>query len=358
MLPVRVLIIDDSVTVRKQLCDMLANCREIEVAGIASSGATGLARIPQINPDVVTLDVEMPGMTGLETLAEIRRLYPRIPVIMVSVMTELGAAVAVRALATGAADYVVRPGENARLNGAAEQVREELIGKILTLSGEAAIARPTAANLGQRIFRPTSRPCSFGVLAVGSSTGGPTALATLIGDLPEDIAVPVLVVQHMPPVFTRFLAERLNTQSKLRVREAEQGVKLAPGEVWIAPGDYHLTIARGAGEPIIVLNQEAPENSCRPAVDVMFRSVAEIFGPRTLAIVLTGMGSDGARGAMHIREAGGEVLVQDKASSVVWGMPGAVVCAGAADKICSLPELSFEIAQRLKPRTLAAAGII
>jgi two-component system chemotaxis response regulator CheB len=166
--------------------------------------------------------------------------------------------------------------------------------------------------------------------------------------LPEHFPVPVVVVQHMPPVFTRLLAERLNAQSKIQVREAEQGRELEAGHVWIAPGDHHLTIARKGTTAILELNQDPPENSCRPAVDVLFRSVARAYGPNALAVVMTGMGSDGARGAGHIREAGGEVFVQDEASSVVWGMPGAVVQSGCANKICPLPEISLDIVRRVQ----------
>ncbi len=185
------------------------------------------------------------------------------------------------------------------------------------------------------------------VLAIGASTGGPNALAEVVPRLPGDLPFPVLVVQHMPPLFTRLLAERLNSQSKLRVREAEAGRELKPGEVWIARGDYHMVVARSGSSVCLTLNQNPPENSCRPAVDVLFRSVAQVFGASVLGVVMTGMGSDGARGAAQIRDAGGEILVQDEASSVVWGMPGAVVSAGLADKICPLAELSGEVVHRI-----------
>jgi two-component system chemotaxis response regulator CheB len=169
--------------------------------------------------------------------------------------------------------------------------------------------------------------------------------------------VPVVVVQHMPPVFTRLLAERLNSSSPLSVCEGEAGMPLEPGQVWIAPGNYHMTVARKGTGVVLNLNQEPPENSCRPAVDVLFRSVAKTYGPNVLAVVMTGMGSDGARGAMHIREAGGGIVVQDEASSVVWGMPGAVVDAGAADKICPLPEISQEIVRRVNSSRARASGM-
>jgi two-component system chemotaxis response regulator CheB len=185
------------------------------------------------------------------------------------------------------------------------------------------------------------------ILAIGTSTGGPNALAAVIPRLPEAFPVPVVVVQHMPPLFTRLLADRLNSQSQLQVREGEPGSVVEAGQVWIAPGDHHMTVVRKGAQSFLKLNQDPPENSCRPAVDVLFRSVARAYGPSALAVVMTGMGSDGTRGAAHIREGGGEVFVQDEATSVVWGMPGAVVSSGCADKICPLGDLSQEIVRRV-----------
>jgi two-component system chemotaxis response regulator CheB len=235
-----------------------------------------------------------------------------------------------------------------------EQVRQELVAKIISLAGRCSHAVPAPAISplkrkpgGQRID----------ILTIGTSTGGPNALGEVIPYLPEDFPVPVVVVQHMPPLFTRLLAERLDSRSPLAVREGEAGKPLEPGQVWIAPGDYHLTVARKGTGVVLNLNQEPPENSCRPAVDVLFRSVAQIYGPNVLGVVMTGMGSDGARGAMHIREAGGEIVVQDEASSVVWGMPGAVVSAGAADKIYPLPEISQEIVRRVTSSRARPSGV-
>jgi two-component system chemotaxis response regulator CheB len=344
MLPVRVLIVDDSVVVRKLLCDLLTTSAEVEVVGTASSGAIALAKIPQLNPDVITLDIEMPGLNGIQTLTEIRKRYPRLPVIMFSTLTERGAAITLEALSLGASDYVTKPTNSGNLASAMEQVRLELTPKIISLGrrcihmGAAPAVFPLrAASGGQRID----------ILAIGTSTGGPNALAAVIPYLPEDFPVPVVVVQHMPPLFTRLLADRLDSCSKLTVCEGETDVRLEPGRVWIARGGYHMTVARKGTAVVLSLNQEPPENSCRPAVDVLFRSVAQIYGPHVLGVVMTGMGSDGARGAKHIREAGGGIVVQDEDSSVVWGMPGAVVEAGAADKICSLPEISPEITRRV-----------
>lgn len=354
MLPVRVLIIDDSVVVRKLLCEALATSPEVNVAGTASSGAIALAKIPQLNPDVITLDIEMPGLNGIQTLTEIRKLYPKLPVIMFSTLTERGAAITLEALSLGASDYATKPSNSESLANAKDQVRQELVAKIICLAGRSshAVHAPALSSLkrkpgGQRID----------ILAIGASTGGPNALGEVIPHLPGDFPVPVVVVQHMPPMFTRLLADRLNSCSRLAVHEGEAGKLLEPGQVWIAPGNYHMTVERKGTGAILNLNQEVQENSCRPAVDVLFRSVAQTYGPNTLAVVMTGMGSDGARGAMHIREAGGGIVVQDEASSVVWGMPGAVVSAGVADKICPLEEISQEIVRRVTSSRARVFGV-
>jgi len=354
MPPVRVLVVDDSIVVRKLLSEALASSPEIDVAGTASSGVIALARIPQLNPDAVTLDIEMPGLNGIETLAEIRKLYPKLPVIMFSTLTERGAAITLEALSLGASDYVTKPTNSPSLANAMEQVRRELVGKILSLAGRTPGKRSPVVLPDSRDF---TSPIE--ILAIGTSTGGPNALAEVIPRLPSDFPIPTVVVQHMPPLFTRMLAERLNSHSSLLVQEAESGKALQPGQVWIARGDFHMAVARTGTGVALTLNQESPENSCRPAVDVLFRSVAQVYGAGALAVVMTGMGSDGCRGALHIREAGGEILVQDEASSVVWGMPGAVVGAGVADKICPLEEIASQIVRRVSashPRTSAEAA--
>ncbi|HTS07384.1 MAG TPA: chemotaxis response regulator protein-glutamate methylesterase [Candidatus Eisenbacteria bacterium] len=344
MPPVRVLVVDDSVVVRKLLSEALASVPQLQLAGTASNGAIALAKIPQVNPDVVTLDIEMPGLNGIETLTEIRKLYPSLPVIMFSTLTEHGAAITLEALSLGASDYLTKPTNTSSLASSMAQVRRELTAKILSLVGRDQ--RVNSAPV-QHSNRRTSAGAPIEILAIGTSTGGPKALAELIPQLPSDFPVPIVVVQHMPPLFTRLLAERLNSQSQIRVSEAEAGCPLEAGHVWIAPGDHHMTISPTGTQTILSLNQDPPENSCRPAVDVLFRSVARAYGPHTLAVVMTGMGSDGARGAAHVHQAGGEIFVQDEPTSVVWGMPGAIVSAGLADKICPLEEISQEVIRRV-----------
>jgi two-component system chemotaxis response regulator CheB len=355
MLPVRVLVVDDSVVVRKLLCEALASSAEVQVAGTASSGAIALAKIPQLNPDVITLDIEMPGLNGIQTLTQIRKLYPKLPVIMFSTLTERGAAITLEALSLGASDYMTKPSNSDSLASAMEQVGRELTAKIVSLASRGRGSAPPSPPVVAPRRKLGAQPIDL--LAIGTSTGGPNALAEVIPRLSQDFPVPVVVVQHMPPLFTRLLAERLNSQSRLAVQEAEAGRKLEPGQVWIARGDYHLTVARKGTTVVLDLNQNPPENSCRPAVDALFRSAAQVYGPRVLGVVMTGMGSDGARGAAHIREAGGEILVQDEPSSVVWGMPGAVVSTGAADKICPLSEISQEIVRRVAASRTHVAGL-
>jgi two-component system chemotaxis response regulator CheB len=355
--PIRVLVVDDSMVVRKVLGDILAASPAIELAGTASSGEIALVKIPQLKPDVVTLDIEMPGMSGLQALAQIRKLYPKLPVIMFSTLTEHGAAATLEALALGATDYATKPTSGDGLADAKQQIHRELIAKITALRAP-AIRLPLSA-IPALPHRPIQR--RIDVVAIGTSTGGPNALAEVIPLLPEDLAVPVVIVQHMPALFTHLLAKHLDGKAKLGVREGSAGILLEPSHVWIAPGDHHMFLYRDKNVIRIGINQDAPEHSCRPAVDVLFRSVARTFGPHALAVVMTGMGSDGALGAKAIRQAGGEILIQDQATSVVWGMPGAVAAAGLADQIYPLgniaPEIIRRVASRRTPALRASAAV-
>ena len=363
---IRVLIVDDAVVVRQILSGLLAADPDIEVVGTAANGRIAMAKIPQTNPDLVTLDVEMPEMDGLQTLAEIRKISPRLPVIMFSTLTERGAAVTIDALSAGASDYVTKPANVGSVGTAISRIRDELIPKIKALVGRAAPAvKPaTPKPAPARPIPPAgSGPIAFGgrieALAIGVSTGGPNALSALLPQLPANLGVPVFIVQHMPPMFTRFLADRLASQSKLKVVEGSDGLPVSSGQVYIAPGDFHLTVERRATGLFLATNKAMPENSCRPAVDALFRSVAKTYGPRTLAVVLTGMGSDGLRGCEVIREAGGRVFAQDQATSVVWGMPGFVANAGLAEKVLPLDRIAPEIIRTISgaaPAPIRAAG--
>ena len=350
MPPLRILVVDDSAVIRRVLSELLSADPELVVAGTAGNGIQALARIPDLKPDLITLDIEMPGMNGLETLVEIRKLYPKLPVIMFSSLTERGANATLDALARGASDYVTKPSAEA----SPERVGEELIRKIKSLCvvrsprpGSSPIPAPVSG-------RPSGR---IDVIAIGTSTGGPNALTTLIPKFPADFPVPIVIVQHMPPLFTRLLAERLSSLGRLKVREGKEGENLRPGHVWIAPGDNHMTVARKGMEFVLGLNHDPQENSCRPAVDVLFRSVAQSYGSHVLAVVLTGMGNDGTRGAAAIREAGGQVIVQDEASSVVWGMPGSIVASQLADHAYPLSSIAAEVVRRVSVRRLIAGAV-
>lgn len=376
---IRVLVVDDAVVIRRLLTDVLSADPEIEVVGVAPNGRIALAKLPQLAPDIVTLDVEMPEMNGLDTIVELRKNYPRLPVIMFSTLTVRGATTTLEALSLGATDYSTKPANVGSVALAQQQVRDELIPKIKALvgrrggvpgrapgtpfgSGGAAAMGRGARGSGVAPARPVGRlPTTPEVLAIGVSTGGPNALAELLPQLPAGFPVPIVVVQHMPPMFTRFLAERLDGRCRLRVVEAQEGMVLEPGRVYIAPGDWHMMVARRPTGVYITTHQGPPENSCRPAVDVLFRSCAAVFGGATLAVVLTGMGQDGLRGCQALAELGAQILAQDEQTSVVWGMPGFVAEAGLAEKVLPLGQLAPEIVRRVSAvgpawRSRAAAG--
>lgn len=379
MARIRVLVVDDSVVTRKVLCEALSADPEIEVAATAADGHIALAKIPNLNPDLITLDIEMPGKSGLETLVEIRKSHPNLPVIMFSTLTERGASATLEALSLGASDYVAKPSSSGSVEETRAKIRAELIPKmkalcarrvwerkLLTLEGAKKANPPSMApgNTRAETQSITPKTRSFpaiesriDVLAIGTSTGGPNALAELIPMLAGDFPVPIVIVQHMPPLFTRLLAERLAKQCAIRIQEGREGEILKAGEAWIAPGDYHMTVHRDASGVRLAMNKEPAENSCRPAVDVLFRSVAKAYGSHCLAVVLTGMGTDGARGSQYVTEAGGRVVVQDEETSVVWGMPGAVVAAGLAEGIYPLREIATAIDRRVRGLRGEAVGM-
>ncbi|MEQ1630932.1 MAG: chemotaxis response regulator protein-glutamate methylesterase [Planctomycetota bacterium] len=365
----RVLVVDDAVVVRRLVSDALNADPEIEVCGTASNGKLALELMLQVAPDAVTLDVEMPELDGLSTLRELRKKWPRLPVIMLSALTEKGASVTLDCLSAGASGYVTKPTGVGNMAAAKERVHSELAPMIKALCHrKLAAAAPAAGAPGTGAPRPTPtgppRPHApqpvlrtAEILAIGVSTGGPNALAELIPALPADLAVPVVIVQHMPPVFTRLLAERLASKSKVPVTEAMEGETLQPGHVYVAPGDFHMVLQRHGNDVRISLNQEPPENSCRPAVDPLFRSVSAIYGKRALGVVLTGMGRDGLRGCEVLREAGAQILAQDEETSVVWGMPGFVARAGLADEVIPLARVAAEIARRVVAKPIRLSGV-
>jgi two-component system chemotaxis response regulator CheB len=391
---ISVLVVDDSVVIRRLVTSVLSEDPSIEVVGSAASGRLALAKIVQLRPDIVTLDVEMPDMDGLEALAEIRRTNPRLPVIMFSTVTERGAAATLDALTLGANDYVTKPTAVGSVNEAMESVRHQLLPKIKALVGRAAGARqigaavpgrtqPAPSRPSTRAARPTEPgpatplpvaapsaapvvarragpPSRVELVAIGLSTGGPDALSELLPKLPANLPVPVVIVQHMPAVFTRLFAERLTAKCSVPVHEAAHGDLVLPGHVYIAPGDYHMTLVREGDTVRVATNQEPPDNWCRPSVNVLFRSVAAVYGGSTLAVVLTGMGQDGLRGCEQLRATGAQILAQDEATSVVWGMPGIVATTGLADRVLPLTEVAPEIIRLVaagRPAVAKAAAV-
>ena len=355
--PIRVMVVDDSVVVRKIVTDVLSEDPAIDVVGTAVNGRVAVAKLDQLKPDLITMDIEMPEMNGIEAVRAIRAARSRVPIIMFSTLTERGATATLDALSAGANDYVTKPANVGSVSASMESVRQQLIPKIKGLLGRPAQAGPIRAAAPvtpPRPAAPRQGPAkSPAVLVIGSSTGGPEALAKVVPALPASLPVPILLVQHMPPVFTRQFAQRLDRLSALRVVEAVDGTPLVPGTIHLAPGDHHLVV-RGTGRGLTTaLNQAPPENFCRPAVDPLFRSAVAAFDGAVLGVVLTGMGSDGRDGAAAIRDAGGTVVVQDQATSVVWGMPGAVASAGLADEILPLDRIAETIVRALPTPALA-----
>ena len=339
---IRVLVVDDSVVIRRLVCHALEEDPLIEVVGIAANGAAALSRIPQLNPDVLTLDIEMPELDGLALLKQLRPRYPNLRVVMFSTLTDRGASATLEALALGADDYVTKASNAGSLDVSLGNLRRELVPKIHQFFS-ADTRHPPAMETSPQIARGATRA---DVIAIGISTGGPSALATLIPQLPADLRAPVLIVQHMPPLFTRLLAERLDASTKLEVREGVAGDPVVPGRIYVAPGDFHMRVIKGRRGLELHLDQEPPLNSCRPAVDALFASVADAYGSAAVGAVLTGMGQDGLDGAARLKARGASVYVQDEATSVVWGMPGSVAGAGLADAVLPLSGIAGALVRR------------
>jgi two-component system chemotaxis response regulator CheB len=349
----RILIVDDSAVMRSLLRSVVCAEEGLEVAGIAADGESALSAIESLHPDLILLDVEMPVMDGLATLRQMRARGHKIPVIMCSSLTQRGAQVTIEALACGAADYVAKPAGQASREAATRALALDLIPRIRALTSRPqpqpllpSAARSPLAPPMPPVHKPQPVSSLPLVLAIGVSTGGPAALDVLLPALPANFPLPVLIVQHMPELFTKLFAQRLDGQCRLRAREAAEGDPVRAGVISIARGNWHLEVLaalRLGLPPTLHLNQKPLENHCRPAVDVLFRSVAEVYGSGVLAVVLTGMGSDGLAGCRAIRDRGGSVLVQDEATSTVWGMPGAVAGAGLAHHVLPLQAIVPEI---------------
>ncbi|MGC8550413.1 MAG: protein-glutamate methylesterase/protein-glutamine glutaminase [Acidobacteriaceae bacterium] len=342
---IRVLVVDDSVVFRSLVSRMVEQDPLLELVGTARNGADAVAKIPRFQPDLVTLDVEMPELDGLGALRQIAGNYPHIRVIMFSSLTARGAQVTVEALMAGASDYMTKPSGGPVSSDSFLYLARDLSSKIRGLfparvAGQRKL-RAVVPTLIKPVFRPAPLKLRLAprVFVIGVSTGGPSALAEIVPQIPADFPLPIAIVQHMPPHFTRLLAERLARVSKIPVVEAADGMIAAPGTALIAPGDYHMRLVQDGARLKVSLNQQPPENSCRPAVDVLFRSVADACQGAVVAAVLTGMGQDGLLGVRQLKDFGATVFAQDRASSVVWGMPGAVAKAGLADATLPLHQI-------------------
>jgi two-component system, chemotaxis family, protein-glutamate methylesterase/glutaminase len=351
----KVLVVDDAMLIRRLVTDALSHDAAIDVVGEAANGRIALQKIAQLSPDLVTLDIEMPEMDGLATLREIRKINPRLPVIMFSSYTERGAADTLEALHLGASDYVTKPNSAGGKGLAQQRIEDSLVPKIRALCRvgtgmPAAPGRPVAAAAAPKPFtmRALGTAPRADIVAIALSTGGPSALGAVLSELPSDFAAPIVLVQHMPSMFTRLLAERLNNQTSLNVIEATDGQVITPGTVYVAPGDLHLQVKKGSSQIVTSLTDDPPEHSHRPSADVLFRSVAQVYGSRALAMVLTGMGEDGLNGSREITRAGGRVIVQDEATSVVWEMPGRIAQAGIADGVLPIGEMASELMKRTR----------
>ncbi|MFQ5542923.1 MAG: chemotaxis response regulator protein-glutamate methylesterase [Nitrospiria bacterium] len=369
---VRVLVVDDSVIIRKAVSDALGLVSGVEVVGTASNGKIALEKVEALKPDVMVLDIEMPVATGFDVLRGMKKKRLHVRTIMFSTLTSRGASQTLEALSLGAHDYISKP------TATSEGYRDNLRRVADELGPKIKQFRPMAPRRPLRQIKPKSAPvASTGngrslnakalspttpiekkpsvlpkvsgvrlkngvspqVVAIGISTGGPDALAKLMPTFSKDFPLPIVIVQHMPPLFTKLLAERLDGMSKIKIVEAVEGMLLESGVAYIAPGDNHLVVKNRLGRVVLALNRNAAENSCRPSADVLFRSVAEVYGNRALGVIMTGMGQDGFKGCQVMKKKGAQIIAQDEATSVVWGMPSYVVHDGLADTVLPLEEL-------------------
>jgi two-component system chemotaxis response regulator CheB len=349
---IRVLVVDDAVVMRKLISEALSRDPELEVVGVAANGRIALQKVTQVNPDIITLDVEMPEMDGLETLRELRKTHPKMPVLMFSTVTTRGAAATLDALSLGASDYVTKPANVGSVTECIERLQGELVAKIKLhcrhLCPQPLFTPARGASPTPPVAFRSASPSVASVVCIATSTGGPNALAEVFAHFPASFPLPLLIVQHMPPLFTAMLAERLNKLGSVRFHEGAENQLVECGHAYLAPGGKHMEVRRVGTRVVLHVQEDPPENSCRPAADVLFRSAVAVYGGNILGVVMTGMGQDGMRGCELICHSGGRVVVQDEASSVVWGMPGSVAQAGYADKIVPLDQIAGEITRRVR----------
>jgi two-component system, chemotaxis family, protein-glutamate methylesterase/glutaminase len=365
--PIRVLVVDDTVTYRKIVSSLLSSIAGVEVVGTASNGKIALSKIEQLRPDLLTLDLAMPEMDGLEVLRRLKQSGGNVATIMLSALTTEGAKATMEALQLGAFDFVVKP-SGGTLEDNVMRLREDIQPKIEAFArtrrietvrhgvGSGAHVSIDEASVAQRLRRVAAATAPAGtpeVVALGISTGGPQALTRMLPMLPRDLPVPILIVQHMPPVFTKSLADDLDRRCALHVCEASDGQAIQPGWIYIAPGGKQMRVERVDGDPVLRVTSDPPENSCRPSVDHLFRSVADVYGGNALGAIMTGMGNDGALGCRLLKRRGARILAQDEATCVVFGMPREPVQEGIADVVAPLDHIAAEIT-RLVGKGVAA----
>lgn len=346
---ISVMVVDDSAVVRGLICRQIDAEPDLCVVASASNGEMALASLRRHPADVVVLDIEMPIMDGLAALPLILAEWPHVKVIIASSLTRRNTSVSMRALQLGASDCVGKP-EAGNNNYTTEDFNRDLIARVRALGAaakESAVRSPPAKSAPPPLRAPASPGAGLKpeIVAIGGSTGAPPVLIRLFESLKGRVTQPIVLTQHMPPVFTALLAEQLARAGGRPCAEGRDGEAIEPGRAYIAPGGWHMVVERHGGQPVIRLNQDPPENFCRPAVDPLFRSLAQAYGRGVLAIVLTGMGCDGARGCEAIAKAGGRFAVQDEATSAVWGMPGAAAKTGLAERVLPVTGLAQYIAQ-------------
>jgi two-component system, chemotaxis family, protein-glutamate methylesterase/glutaminase len=370
-IPIRVLIVDDTITYRKIVNDVLADVPGVEVVGAAANGKIALQKINQLRPDLLTLDLEMPEMDGLEVLRQLKLTGSAVQAIMLSASTTAGANLTMSALELGAFDFVLKPA-----SGTAEK-NMELLRKDLELKIQAfARSKRIHAILHGRGLNPPHVPaaphpsrktvppararhpfeinmCRPEVVALGISTGGPASLTRMLPLLPADLGVPALIVQHMPPVFTKSLADDLNRRCQLRVCEACDGQPVSPGCVYIAPGGKQMKVEKSGEYVVVRITDDPPVNSCRPSVDYLFRSVSKVYGGNAIGVIMTGMGNDGSRGCREMKQQGAAIIAQNEATCVVFGMPKEPIEEGIADIVAPLDNIAGEIVRMVGKRAVA-----
>ncbi len=370
----RILVVDDTIVYRKAVSDIIAEIPGVELAGVAHNGKIALAKIQTLKPDILTLDIEMPEMNGIEVLVELQKSHPGIGVIMLSTLTAEGSDMTMRALELGAFDFILKPQSKNQIEGKKEiraalepilkafaksRYASSLISSKGRIPGPTSFPSSSVSNklaVGTRIFKPLSakptavRRGKSEIVAIGISTGGPNALNQMLPQLPGNLGVPVLIVQHMPPVFTKSLAASLDKKCALTVKEAVNGENILPNVVYIAPGGKQMKLMTGTDgqNRRIKITDDPPENSCKPSVDYLFRSVADYYVGRTTAVIMTGMGSDGTLGLGVLKQKSAFIIGQDESSCIVYGMPKAPAELGYLDIVAPLGRIAEEIVNSVK----------